>query len=147
MLFFDERIYEQMNKDSADRLWTLREEEYNALYAEVSHKLSASFRDEYEKKYFHDYKIISILPVVNSDYSYNVHLRLSHHGENFIVIYKNVKSFISSISLDDSIFMFDFLQSEILPADNGCISHEFTVAGSNYSFVHIVCEGISLEAI
>ena len=43
--------------------------------------------------------------------------------------------------------MFDILDSELLPAGGGKLSHEFTVSSSENGSMHIVCKGIALEII
>lgn len=147
MEYLDERIYEHMDKKTADKIWKIREEEYDKLYALISNSLSREFKREYEKCYFHDYSINAIAPQKNEDFTYSLIVTLKHKKEIFEITYENVKMFKCNIGFGDSLYMVDLLQSEILPADDNCISHEFTLTGNDYSFIHIVCRNIGFKKI
>lgn len=145
MKYLDECIFDIYNKDEANRIWQEKFNDYNREFGNVKNKLPKRFLKEYKKCCFHDYSVLGLFPDIKKNYKYSINLLLKHGTETFRIIYRDVKHFDCKIVLGDSLFMFDLLQSEILPAENDCISHEFTVSGESNNSVHIICKRISIR--
>lgn len=144
MNFLDESIFEKYENIKAERIWAHRISEYKKLYSVVRNRLPDEFLNEYEKQFFHDYRIVSIFPEQKKNYNYSLNIILEHHKVFFKITYNNVKMFKCNIQIGDSLAKTDLLQSEILAVDNEYMSHEFTVSGLNNNSVFIVFKKISL---
>ena len=105
-----------------------RAEQYDREYQKIREAFSKSFRSVYEKIGFHDASPVCFenLPGKHS----TVRLTLSHQGKLFEFTYKNVQYCRYEVFHKDTPRQW-VLDYEILPAQDGCFSHEFSLAPGN----------------
>ena len=105
-----------------------RAEEYDREYLKISEAFSKSFRSVYEKTGFHDASPVRFENLIGKNNT--VRLTLSHQGKLFELTYKNVRYCKYEVFHEDTPQQW-VLAYEILPAQDGCFSHEFSLAPGN----------------
>lgn len=144
-----ERVNNVDDQNVINELLKTMDAESEAAYMAVRNKLPREFRNEYEKCFFHDYIVENVSFETNTDLSYNVVIVFFNQSEKFKVKYYKTKSFVSSMSFGDSLFMErDVLLSELDRDKHRLFRHEFTVSGKNgTSFIQILFKDIFFNYI
>ena len=105
-----------------------RAEEYDKQYQKIKGAFSKDFNDVYEKTGFHDATPLRFENLNGKDNT--VQLTLSHQGKLYEFTYKNVQYCRYEVFHKDTPQQW-VLDYEILPAQDGCFSHEFSLAPGN----------------
>lgn len=145
MKYLNDSVFDIYPEDEAWKIAEEKAKEYLKEYEKAKPLLSSEFLAEYEKSYFHDYEIQTFRPVKTSGTEYNFELALKKDGRIVTVIYHSVDRLKINVKIDGTLRMFDILDSEILPAGGGKLSHEFTVSSSEGGSMHIICKSITAE--
>jgi hypothetical protein len=109
-----------------------RAEEYDKQYQKIKGAFSKGFNELYEKTGFHDASPVCFENLIGKNNT--LRLTLSHQGKLFEFTYKNVRYCRYEVFHKDTPQQW-VLDYEILPAEDGCFSHEFSLAPDNGSIL------------